>query len=127
MEMMKTLMEEIERLRSDLAKMDVGSKEYIAAGNRLDSLMSKVIDVEKFDSEQDMRAQELNMDAELKREQMNEDKKSKWIGYGLQALGIGLPLVVTIWGTNKTIKFEQEGTVTTFAGKNFFNNLFRKK
>lgn len=127
MEMMTTLMEEIEQLRSDLAGMDASSKEYAAKASRLDSLMSKVIDMEKFNSEQDMKAQALNMDAELKREQMNEDKKSKWIGYGLQALGIGLPLVVTIWGTNKTIKFEQEGTVTTFAGKNFFNNLFRKK
>lgn len=127
MEMINTLMEEIEQLRSDLAGMEVGSKEYNATADRMDKLMNKVIEMEKFNSEQDMRAQELNMDAELKREQMNEDKKSRWIGYGLQALGIGLPLVVTIWGTNKTIKFEQEGTVTTFAGKNFFNNLFRKK
>lgn len=127
MEMMETLMEEIEQLRSDLTKMDVGSKEYIAAGNRLDSLMNKVIEMDKFNSEQEMRAQELNMDAELKREQMNDEKKSRWVSLGLQALGIGLPLLVTIWGTNKTIKFEQEGTVTTFAGKNFFNNLFRKK
>lgn len=127
MEMINTLMEEIEQLRTDLAGMDVGSKEYIAASNRLDSLMSKVIDMEKFNSEQDLRAQEINIETELKREQMNDEKKSKWVSLGLQALGIGLPLVVTIWGTNKTIKFEQEGTVTTFAGKNFFNNLFRKK
>ena len=127
MEMINTLMEEIEQLRSDLKGMDASSKEYTVKANQLDSLMSKVIEMEKFNSEQDMRAQELNMDAELKREQMNDEKKSRWVGLGLQALGIGLPLLVTIWGTNKTIKFEQEGTVTTFAGKNFFNNLFRKK
>lgn len=127
MEMINTLMEEIEQLRSDLAGMEVGSKEYNATADRLDKLMSKVIDMEKFNSEQEMKAQEINLDAELKREQMEDEKKSKWVSLGLQALGIGLPLVVTIWGTNKTIKFEQEGTITTFAGRNFFNNLFKKK
>lgn len=127
MEMINTLMEEIEQTRSDLVDLEVGSTEYTATADRLDKLLAKVIEMEKFNSEQDMKAQALNMDAELKREQMNEDKKSRWIGFGLQALGIGLPLVVTIWGTNKTIKFEQEGTITTFAGRNFFNNLFRKK
>ena len=121
------LMEEIELLRSQLSKLNVGSKEYIAVGERLDKTYSKLLEIEKFDSEQEMRAQELNVNAELKREQMDNEKRDRWVSYGLQALAIAIPAALTVWGTNKTINFEQTGTVTTFAGRNFFNNLFRKK
>lgn len=121
------LMEEIEQLRSQLEDLEVGSKEYNAVAERLDKLYSKLIEIEKFDSEQDLKAQELNVNTELKREQMKHEKRDRWIGYVIQGLAIAIPAGLTIWGTNKTINFEQTGTVTTFAGRNFFNNLFRKK
>lgn len=127
MNMDEMLMEEISRLRTDLTKLEVGSKEYVAVAERLEKLTCIVVGIDKFNSEQEMKAQELNVDAEIKREQMNEDKKNRWIGYALQVLGIATTAGLTIWGTKTSIKFEQEGTITTFAGRNFFNNLFRKK
>jgi hypothetical protein len=125
--MYEMLMEEIERLRKDLDGLDVGSKEYVAVADRLEKLVGRLIEIDKFNSDQDLKSQEINLDAEIKREQIGEDKKNRWIGYGLQVLGIVIPAGLTIWGTNKTIKFEETGSVTTFAGRNFFNNLFRKK
>lgn len=40
------------------------------------------------------------------------------------ALGIILPTGVSIWGTLKTLKFEEVGTITTVAGKEHVRKLF---
>ena len=39
-------------------------------------------------------------------------------------LGIG-SMLLNVWGTNKTLKFEETGTVTTSAGKSHINKLFK--
>ena len=59
--------------------------------------------------------------------QMEEEKKDRWIKNGLAAAGIIIPTLVTIWGTVKSIKFEETGTITTIMGRGFINKLLPKK
>ena len=58
---------------------------------------------------------------------MEEDRKDRRFKNGIALGGIVLPLAVTIWGTLKTLKFEEEGTVTTMMGRGFINKLIPKK
>lgn len=37
--------------------------------------------------------------------------------------GIVIPAMVTIWGTVEVLQFEEEGTITTNAGRGFMNRL----
>lgn len=108
--------EEIEKLKDEMEGLKPDSKEYEAKAKRLDSLMDKAIDMGKF-----------NVEREDKLIQQDEEKKDRMVKNVLQGLGIGLPLLVTIWGTHKSIKFEQEGTITTIMGRGFIQKLLPKK
>ena len=55
-----------------------------------------------------------------------EEKKDRKWKNGISVAGIVVPIVVTVWGTLKTLKFEETGTVTTNAGRSFMNRLFKK-
>ena len=121
------ILAEIEQLRSDLNELEAGSKEYNAKADRLDKLMDKIIRMDEFDSKQECEVQQFNIEHELKRAQANEERKDRTIKNILQGLAIALPLGVTIWGTHKSIKFEQEGTITTIMGRGFIQKLLPKK
>lgn len=107
---------EIEKLQEELEGLETDSKEYETKARRLDSLMDKAIDMGKF-----------NVEREDKLNQLDEEKKDRVVKNVLQGLGIGLPLLVTIWGTHKSIKFEREGTITTIMGRGFIQKLLPKK
>ena len=62
-----------------------------------------------------------------KLQQMNDDKKDRLVKNVLNAVGIILPLIVTIWGTKVSLKFEETGSMTTIMGRGFVNKLLPKK
>lgn len=115
------LVEEVSRELDELGSLDVGSEEYKTTVNGVTSLVDRVIEINKFDHDLEDRKKE----SELKENQMKEDVKDRWIRNGLTAAGIVVPTVLTIWGTFKTLKFEETGTITTTSGRHFFKNLFK--
>ena len=76
-------------------------------------LMDRAIEINK-----------INTDAQYKTENMELDEKDRKVRNILTALGIILPTGVSIWGTLKTLKFEEVGTITTVAGKEHVRKLF---
>ena len=58
---------------------------------------------------------------------MDEEKKDRLVKNIITAAGIVLPLVITVWGTKVSLKFEEEGTFTTIMGRGFINKLLPKK
>lgn len=116
MEMDKLLHGEIVRELEKLKEMEVGSEEYEAAVNGVTKLWDRALEHEK-----------VLIDEEVKTKQLDEDKKDHWIKNALTALGLVVSTGLTIWGTNKTLKFEETGTVTTMPGRAFINMLFPKK
>jgi uncharacterized membrane protein YdbT with pleckstrin-like domain len=59
--------------------------------------------------------------------EIEEEKRDRLIKNCISVVGILLPIGVTIWGTLKSLKFEEEGTVTTIMGRGFINKLLPKK
>ena len=110
------IMEEIAKLSEELDGLKAGTDEYKAVADRLDKLMSKAIEMGK-----------INIDAEMNEKQMIEERQDRWIRNGISIGGIVLPIAVTIWGTLKSLKFEESGTVTTIMGRGFINKLLPKK
>ena len=110
------LHQEIEHQLKILGEMEVGTEEYKTAVDGLTKLMDRALEAEKIENED-----------ELKRVQLAEDKKHRWIQVALEMLKIGVPVAVAIWGTNKTLKFEETGTVTTIMGRGFIQKLLPGK
>ena len=121
------LHEEIQDGFDALSKMERGTEIHKTTVDEVAKLFDKAIEIEKIEIEAKDKAKSREIEASLKRAQMEEDRKDRRVKNGIALGGIVLPLAVTIWGTFKTLKFEEEGTVTTIMGRGFINKLIPKK
>ena len=121
------LHEEIQDGFDALSRMERGTEIHKTTVDEVAKLFDKAIEIEKIEVEAKDKAKSREIEASLKRAQMEEDRKDRRFKNGIALGGIVLPLAVTIWGTFKTLKFEEEGTVTTIMGRGFINKLIPKK
>lgn len=110
-----------------LKNMEVDSESYKATVDELVKLLDRNIEIKKVNNDIQDKTESRKVETELKREELETNKKDQWIKNGLTAAGIVLPLTVTIWGVFKTFEFEKEGVVTTIMGRSFINKLMPKK
>ena len=121
------LHEEIQDGFDALSKMERGTETHKTTVDEVAKLFDKAIEIEKIEVEAKEKAKAREIEASLKRAQMEEDRKDRRVKNGIAVGGIVLPLAVTIWGTFKTFRFEETGTVTTIMGRGFINKLIPKK
>ena len=76
---------------------------------------------------QKFKEQQATIDQELKLKEIKQNRADKAVGHTLTAVGIIIPSILTVWGTLKSLKFEETGTVTTMAGRSFIQKLFHRK
>ena len=65
-------------------------------------------------------------DTFYKNTQLADERKSRFVSNCITVGGIILNVGLTIWGTRKTLKFEETGSITTTAGRNFMSKLFKR-
>lgn len=123
----KMLGEEIQEEFEKLKGLEPGSEKHKSAVDSLTKLMDRAIEMDKSETALQVEIEKREIDKDLKLQQMEADKKDRLIGYIMTGAGIVLPLVVTIWGTKKSIEFEKEGTFTTIMGRGFIGKLLGKK
>ena len=121
------LHEEIQSEFKALKEIEMGTDEYKIAVDGLAKLMDKAVDLDRLNIEHQEKMDAQEMEREMKLKQMEEDKKDRTVKNILTAAGIIIPTGVTIWGTLKSLKFEQDGTITTIMGRGFINKLLPKK
>lgn len=117
------IQDQFERLR----KTEFGTEQYKTGVDGLTKLIDRSIEIDKLSHEFKKERENQKLDTEFKEKQMAKDKKSEMIHNVIAIAGIVLPLLVTIWGTNVSLKFEESGTVTTIMGRGFINKLLPKK
>lgn len=108
---------------NDLKETEAGSDQRRAAVDELAKLMDRAIKMEELGIEREAKEN----DRLLKIQQMDEDRKDRLVKNCMTAAGIILPVMLTVWGTLTSLKFEEEGTVTTIVGRGFVNKLLPKK
>ena len=135
---------EIESELEKLGDLDIGTEEYKTTVDGITKLLDRVIDVEKL--EKDARAKSEDHDIESRKvngelaekaksreieekklAQITNEKNDQIFKNAIAIAGIVVPSLITIWGTFKTLKFEETGTVTTIMGRGFVNKLIPKK
>ena len=123
------LVKEVNCKLEELEYLEPTSEEYKAAVEALTKLTDRILEFEKIELEElRIDVTDENEKNKLELEQIAEEnnRKDNKIKNVLSALGIAIPAGLTIWGTFKSIKFEETGTITTMAGRNFINRLFKK-
>ena len=119
------LQEEIKSEFKELKSMELGTDKYKSTVDGLIKLVDRAIKIEELNNDaQDKIYKENELD--LKQQQIEEERKDRKVRNSITVASIVIPTIVTIWGTLKTLKFEEVGTVTTNAGRNFMNRLFKK-
>ena len=118
------LHEEIQSELEELSKIEVGSEKYKVAVDGVAKLIDRAIEIDKLNADTQEKVESRETEIDLKLKQMEEDKKDRKVRNVLTALGIGIPAGVSIWGTLKSIKFEENGTITTLAGREHTRNIF---
>lgn len=145
------LSEEISNELNSLGKIEIGTDTYKVAVEGISKLMDKKIEIEKLEQdltvksrEYELQSRKLNMDSKKleqdyeskneehkiekeKLKQIENDKNDQIFKNSIAIAGIVIPSLITIWGTFKTLKFEETGTVTTIMGRGFVNKLIPKK
>jgi hypothetical protein len=110
-----------------LSKMEKGSETYKATVDGLTKLIDRAIEIEKVQDERERSEQTRKDEEKFRQQQFESERKDRWIKNALTATGIIVPSVITIWGTLKSLKFEETGTITTAIGRGFINKLLPKK
>lgn len=131
------LQDEIRRELDEIKKIDVGTDECKTAIDGVTKLIGLSNDMDKVDLEYQDRYEAREIEKELKKEQLGDDRDLKkrqlkderidrhiknLITLATFAGGVAL----TYWGTCKTFEFEKEGSITTMMGRGFINGLFHK-
>lgn len=120
------LQEEIEQEFDDLKSIEMGTEKYKASVDGLAKLVDRAIELKKFDADRDDKESELEVkskDLELKEQQAENNRKDQLIRNSISIASVVVPTLVTIWGTLKTFKFEEEGSITTNIGRGFINKI----
>lgn len=124
----KTLLnDEIKDQIEEVGKMEVGTDTYKTAVDGLTKLMDKAIEMDKVENERKDRITTQSIETDLKLKQMEDERKDQKVRNSIAVAGIVIPSLITVWGTIKSIKFEETGTITTIMGRGFINKLLPKK
>ena len=121
------LTEEIERRLNSMEDVAMCSPEDKSAVEDLSKLLDKYNELERIEVDHKLAIDSREVENDLKREQMKEEKLDHIIKNSLTAVSVVGGFALTVWGTYKSIKFEETGTITTIMGRGFINKLLPKK
>lgn len=122
----KKLENEIEVRLEELGNLELGTGEYSRAANDVLKLYRTRMEEVKNNAEYWDRIEARDKQAaallEAKESEAKEQRTDRWIRYGLEVLGMSLPLIVYTGLFKTGLRFEKDGVV----GSTFFRNLIGK-
>lgn len=121
------LEKEIGSLFEALKDLEAGTEEYDKVSNSLNKLLDKYNEMTKNDYDYWDRQETRKIEYEFKEKQLEEDRRDHRVKNGLTLTSIATGLGLAVWGTIKSLKFEETGTVTTNAGREFIKKLFHMR
>ena len=119
--------EEIRSEIEEISKIEVGSEKHKASVDALAKLLDKSIELERLDAEAQEKYESRIAENELKLKQLKDEKRDRIVKNVLTGVSVVGGFGVTIWGTLKSLKFEENGVVTSIVGRGFIQKLLPKK
>ena len=119
--------EEIRSEIEEISKIEVGSEKHKASVDALAKLLDKSIELERLDVEAQEKYESRIAENELKMKQLKDEKRDRIVKNVLTGVSVVGGFGVTIWGTLKSLKFEENGVVTSIVGREIIKKLLPKK
>lgn len=119
------LAQEVEDELNELKKLQVGSDEHRQATESVVKMVDRVIEFDKNESDKKVQEENREIETQLELRKQASEKRNRIMTNVLTAISIGSGIILTVWGTKTSLKFEEEGTITTSAGRNFINDILR--
>lgn len=104
-----------------LRTIEMGTNEYKNTVDGLTKLVDRAIEIDKLDIEREEKCKNREFDRDIKLILMNDERKDRIVKNIIAGISVGSGIVLTVWGTLKSLKFEETGTITTSAGRSFIN------
>lgn len=127
----------IDKLIKKLESLEPGTEEHDKVATTLVKVLKQTGELEQVNQDviDKAAARERNLkndilEHSLKREQMENERKNEVVKHIITIGTTVVTVIVTIWGVRVSLKFEEQGTITTTVGRSMFNgiiNFFRKK
>lgn len=126
----KLMNDELVARLTDLQDLKVESQEYKLGVDSVSKLSNALVEMMKAEAEitaqeerQRLEEKSRNLDDQLKVKQQKADTFDKIARNAITGVvGIG-GICVTVWGTCKSLKFEETGVCTASATKKFFGHI----
>lgn len=110
-----------------LKDMKLGTDEYKIAVDGVTKLYDRAIEIKKIEAEQELNRHQHEADQMFKEEQQRDERNDRMVKNGLTLAALLVTTGTAVWGTIKSIKFEETGTITTIMGRGWINKLIPKK
>ena len=101
------LHEEIESEFEELGKMQVGTEDYQKTVEGLTKLMDRAIEIDKVESDIRAKDETREIETQLKAKQLKDENRNNTVKNVLTGVSILSGAGLTIWGTLKSLKFEE--------------------
>lgn len=127
----------LEKMKSE--ELDISEKEKLAKQFEIleKARLAEVKNDAELQQERELKEREIDLkerEVKVKEQELifkeKQDKvswKDKLWSAGIKILEISLPIIAYAGITNKVLRFERDGTVTSLIGRGFFNKLSPKK
>ena len=114
----------IEKQIKNLKDTSAGAEERKVTVEELVKLLDRSIEMKKIEIESDDKTADRENEKQLELQKMENEKYDGLIRNGITIGSLLITTGVTVWGVIKSLKFEENGTITTPAGREFFKKAF---
>lgn len=126
-ELRKALHTEIQDEFTALKDESIGTDEYKTTADSLVKLIDRAIEIEKIVTDYELKNVAREVETDLKLRQMDADKNDRIVKYGLTIGEVAAYIALVVWGTKGTFKFEETGSFTSDAGREFIRKVLTPK
>ena len=119
--------EEIVRELEKLHELEVGSDQHRAGVEATAKLIDRAIEMERLSVESEDKLKSREFEHEMKLKQARDERIDRIVKNCLTGVSIIGGFGLTVWGSLKSWKFEETGTITSGPGRKFMSALFFKK
>lgn len=123
----KLLEEEIQAEIELIGKLEVGTDKHKAASEALAKLIDKYNEMDKLELEYQDKFDSREAEQEMKEKQLQHTKKDALVKNVLTGVSVVGGFALTIWGTCKSLKFEETGIYSSIISRGFIQKLLPKK
>ena len=123
----KLLDEVIEQELRDLKEIELGTESYSNTVEGVTKLIDRKKDLASVELEYQEKVNHRENENYFRMKEIENESKDRKINYVMVGLGILIPASITIWGAKSSWRFEEHGTITSNAGREFMKRLFLRK